>query len=114
MLGWLTLLTNRTSLIPNGLDLLVFKSHLTFVLNIRHGVGLEDLINTFMVDNSSRSLGHIVQRHLRHVQIRVKCFNLMEALLKTIVIEVTELGKKVVRVTKLCLLVFLSSTDLLP
>ena len=85
-------------------------SYLSITLNVKHGFGLEDLISTFMVDGPSRSLGPIVQRHLRHVQIGVKSFNLTEALLKFVVVAVTELDKKAVRVY--CP-VFLSPTDLL-
>ena len=64
MLGWPILPPNKMVLVPYGLDLLIFRSRLSVTLNVRHGVSLEDLISTFMVDGSSQSLGHIVQRHL--------------------------------------------------
>ena len=102
------------ALVPDELNLLILKSRLSVTLNIRHEVGLEDLINTFMVDGPSRSLGHVVQRHLRHIQVGVKSFDLMKALLKAVIVAVAELGKESVKVMKLCRPIFLSPSDLLP
>ena len=111
---WFFLLANRTVLVLNRLGLLIFRSHLSIILNVGCRVLPKNLVHVLLVDSPGRSLGNIFQRYLRHVKIKVKSFDLTKAFIKAIRVPIAKLLKEAIRVSKLRLPISFSMMNFLP
>ena len=111
--SWLFLL-NRTAFVFNGLSLLILRSPFSIILNDGHKVLLEELVRAFLVDSLGRSLGDIIKGYLRHIEVRVKSFDLTKEFIKPVGVLVAKLLKVAIEVSELRLPVSFSTMDLLP
>ena len=94
--------------------MLILRSPFSIISNDGCKVLLEELVHAFLVDSLGRSLGDIIKGYLRHIEVRVKSFDLMKEFIKPVRVLVAKLLKVAIRVSELRLPVSFSTTDLLP